>query len=579
MSPGGEGRSTGRVSRIGAGLQMLVVLAVLAVYANRAALDLPLYPATEGGYLIHALYGKALSAQPALFAQVERLNGTAYFLIIRAATYATHDLLPWMRVLGGLAYFAGLLLVYQSVRVHLQRGQALGFLLLALAFPYYRFAFAVLPEGWFVGVLGLIVLLTTRLYTPRPLLHAILAGALTGLLVMLKPQGLAVAAAFLVLAVLDLLLGRRDARILAGRILVFTAGFLVSGHLTALAANQPITSPFDFVTSALNSQVMAGAVALAPVASSMLIFAGVPALAGLVRIEMRWRWYRQHRRGFRLEPLEVGFLLVLLSLLATLATTGIGHGGGIAGRVWGRDLELFVPILWLTAAAFIGEFDRAGLRWWRVAMAIVPVVGVAGLVACLLNGAMLLPWDSAAASAFFRPDLTKFDLAPAVSYFALAIAAILAAAGAMAFTAGPSHRIWLTYVVAVAVLSTAVDIAWENSIEAKRAQLSVELRTAKAIMMKRRGGVAVVVDDRSTANTLFWGLQARPEVVLASPGQALAAPRLAQADTVIVSGRHRLDGTWTPVFQGKSLKVFSRAARPHPRADSGEALGSNAGSG
>ena len=42
----------------------------------------------------------ALSAQPALFAQVERLNGTAYFLIIRAVTYATHDLLPWMREHG-----------------------------------------------------------------------------------------------------------------------------------------------------------------------------------------------------------------------------------------------------------------------------------------------------------------------------------------------------------------------------------------------------------------------------------------------------------------------------------------------
>lgn len=566
-------------ARIGAGLLMLVVLGVLAVYANRAMLDLPLYPATEGGYLIHALYGKALGAQPALFAQVERLNGTAYFLIIRAVTYATHDLLPWMRVLGALAYFAGLLLVYQSVRVHLQRGQALGFLLLALAFPYYRFAFAILPEGWFVGVFGLIVLLTARLYMPRPILHAILAGALTGLLVMLKPQGLAVAAAFLVLALLDLLLGRRDVRILAGRILVFAAGFLASGNLIALAANQPITSPFDFVTSALNAQVMAGALGLAPVASSMLIFAGIPALAGLVRIEMRWRWYRQQRRGFRLEPLEISFLLVLLSLLATLATTGIGHGGGIAGRVWGRDVELFAPLLWLTAGAFIGEFDRAGLRWWRIAMAIVPVVGLAGLVACLLNGAMLLPWDSAAASAFFRPDLTKFDLAPSIPYFALAIAATLVAAGAMAFTTWPSHRIWLTYVVTVAVLSTLVDVTWENSIQAKRAELSAELRSAKTIMMKRRGGVVVVVDDRTAANTLFWGLQARPEVVLVGRGQALAAPRLAQADTVIVSGRHDLDGAWTPVFEGKSLKVFSRAARPHPRPHGGEALGSNAGSG
>ena len=378
---------------MGGGLLALAMLGVLIVYASRIFLELPLYPAAEGGYLIQALYGKTLPSHPELLADVQGLNNTAFFLIIRATTYATQDLLAWMRVLGACAYFAGVMLVWRSARDEAGQSPPLGFLLLALAFPYYRFAFAVLPDGWYVAVLGAIILLTARVYLSRPIVHAIVAGALGAVLALLKPQGASVVLAVLILALLDGFLGRRDIRVLIGRVVVFATVFLTAGNLVLLAAGQPVLSPFAFMFNAqqaavlgvdMTAETLTGAVrALAPLLSSFLLLAGIPALAGLLRIEMRWRWIVERKLGpFRLERQEIAFLLVLLSLIAALGMTAIFEPAE-TGRIAGREFELFTPLLWLTSAPFIAELDRAGARWWRIAMGLVVAVGLAGLMICI----------------------------------------------------------------------------------------------------------------------------------------------------------------------------------------------------
>lgn len=574
--------------RVGAGLLALVMLGVLVVYASRIFLDLPIYPATEGGYLIQALYGKALPGHPDLLPAVQGLNNTAFFLVIRATTYVTQDLLVWLRVLGACAYFAGLLLVYRSARSEAGQSPPLDFLLLALAFPYYRFAFAALPDGWFVGGLGLLVLATARIYLSRPILHAIAAGALCAVLVLLKPQGLAVAVAVLVLALLDVVIGRRDIRVFIGRVAVFATIFLAAGNLILLLAGQPIVSPFAFLFSgpelaAIGDQMTTEALtatarSLAPLISSFLLLAGVPALTGLLRIEMRWRWIVARKLGrFRLERQEIAFLFVLTSLILTLAMTA-AFGLAEPHRILGRDFEVFVPVLWLAAAPFIAEFDRDGARWWRGAMGLVAAVGVAGLAICMFSGALALSWDTAALNAFFRPDLSRLDLAPAAPYFALASAAALAAGAATAFTAWPTQRIWLTCFVVLAALSTLVDVAWENSLRPARATLGAELRQADLIVAQRLGGVAVLTQDKSMAHQVFLGLRGRPQTVLIGPDATRPAGRLADADTVVAVGVHPPLNNWRPAFQGKVLQVFERASPPQRHTSDGEPLGSDAGS-
>ena len=560
---------------------MLAVLGVLLVYATRIFLDLPLYPATEGGYLIQALYGKVLPGHPDLLVDVQGLNNTAFFLIIRAMTYATQDLLAWMRLLGACAYFAGLLLVWRSLRDDAGQSPPLGFLLLALAFPYYRFAFAVLPDGWYVGVLGAAVLLTARIYLSRPVIHAIAAGALSAVLVLLKPEGLAVVLAVLILALLDVFLGRRDIRVLIGRVVVFATIFLTVGNLVLLAAGQPIVSPFAFMFAAqqvsatgagMTTEVLtATARSLAPLLSSFLLLAGIPALTGLLRIEMRWRGLAERRLGpFRLERQEIAFLFVLLSLIVTLTMTAVLEHAE-PSRIAGRGFEFFTPILWLAAAPFIAEFDRAGARWWRMAMGLVAAVGVAGLAICLFSGAIVLPWDTAALNAFFRPADAP--------YFALASATVLAAGAAMAFTAWPTQRIWLGCFAALAVLSTLVDVEWETTVRPARAALAADLRQADKIASQRLGGVAVIAGDRSTAHHLFLGLRGRPQTVLVGPDATRPTGRLAEIDTVVAADVQPPINTWRPIFQGRSLKVFERASPPHLHVSDGEPLLSGAVSG
>ncbi len=573
---------------MGAGLLALALLGVLLVYAGRIFLDLPFYPATEGGYLIQALYGKAMPGHPDLLPGVQGLNNTAFFLIVRATTYVTQDLLVWLRVLGACAYFAGLLLVYRGARTEPGQSPPLGFLLLALAFPYYRFAFAALPDGWFVGVLGLLVLATSRVYLGRPILHAMAAGALCAVLVSLKPQGLAVAMAVLILALLDVALGRRDVRVFVGRASVFSTVFLVGGNLILLLAGQPIVSPFAFLFSgpelaAISDRVTTEALeattrSLAPLISSFLLLAGVPALTGLLRIEMRWRWITARKLGpFRLERQEIAFLFVLTSLIITLVMTA-AFGVAEPHRIRGRDFEALAPILWLTAAPFIAEFDRDGARWWRSAMGLVVAVGVAGLAICLFSGALALPWDTAALNAFFRPDLSRLDLAPAIPYFALATVAALGAAAAMAFTVWPTQRIWLATFVVLATLATLVDVAWDDSLRPARAALGAELRQADLIVAQRLGGVAVIAQDESMAHQVFLGLRGRPQTVLVGPDATRPAGRLADIDTVVAIGVHPPLQNWKPVLQGKALQVFERASPPHLHVSGGEPLGSDAGS-
>ena len=582
MGAGDDGSEDGFGARLAMGLLVLAGLAVVLVYVDRIFLGLPLYPGDEGAYLIHGLYGKAVAVDPKLYPDLQGLNNTAFLLIIRAVTYGTHNLIEWLRALGAAAYFAGILLVWRSARGRLGGRDALGFLLLATAFPYYRFVFAVMPEGWYVGLLGLIVLATAKLYLSHPITHALVAGTLAGVLVLLKPHGLAVIAAFPILALLDLVWGRRELTSFVGRVAIFALAFFAAGNLLALLAGEPVTRPFTFfigdhykkalISDTTPASLMVALRALALLIASSLLLAGVPILTGLLRIGMRWNWSRGRGR-FDIEPQEIAFLLVLLSFGATLAMTAIFtmkalvYGPTEANRLWGRYFEFFVPMIWLTAAPFVLEFERGGGRWWRIAAGGVPLAGLVGLTVFVLGGIFLFPWDSTALTAFFRPDPAKFGLIPLVPYFAIAVAATLAACAATGFTNWRTHRIWLAHFVLLGVLSTAIDRAWERDGWLVLKTLNAELHVAELLVVQESGLVAAVVDDLNAGHTTFWRLRARPHMILVAPEADVEARTLADYDTVIVVGPHDLlGGDWRPLFEGQRLSIFRRGGPAAPVA-------------
>ena len=71
--------------------------------------------------------------------------------MIRLVDALSLNLVPWMRLIGAASYFGGLGLLYLIAVKEAGRKVALGFLLIAAVFPYYRYAFAAMPDGVYAG--------------------------------------------------------------------------------------------------------------------------------------------------------------------------------------------------------------------------------------------------------------------------------------------------------------------------------------------------------------------------------------------------------------------------------------------
>ena len=140
MTRGDAGRPAWPSARLGYGLLTAAAIAVALVYLDRVFLEAPLYTGAESTHLVHALFGKTLAARPDLLPQAQSTGDTLFGLLIRALTYATQNLLPWLRILGAAAYFGGLALALASVRTSMDRPGWIAAALLALAYPASRLA-------------------------------------------------------------------------------------------------------------------------------------------------------------------------------------------------------------------------------------------------------------------------------------------------------------------------------------------------------------------------------------------------------------------------------------------------------
>lgn len=566
-----------RLWEVGAlSLGWAVAAALLGLYSQRLVLDLPLFATDEGAYLIRALLSGEMIARYA--PEVPRVDNTVFLWILRGLGELTPSVLEAARVLGAMAYFAGLLAVYRTVRAEVPGSIRPYLLLLILVFPYHRFVFTALPEGWYVGLLGVMIFVTARLYRARPLVHALVLGALTALLILIKPHGLAMAASFIALAVMDFLLSPREKiATLLLRVLIYGAATFALGSLIQVVAGPPLDNPLLFVgagySQALSASItpqtaLGGAKALFCMVCACGLLAGPPILLGLIDIHRRWR---QDRETFRPGPADLVFLFTLIGLLATVAMVTIFAmkistlAATETDRLWGRYFEFFVPILWLTAAPAMvrpGAFDG---RRTRVGLAVAVSLSLVGLVACLLRGVMLFPWDATAMSAFYRPDRARWPLDNfAYPVFALAVLASLMAAG-LTLTRLELQKIWLGLFAALAILSSAFDEAWVRTILPDREVMGLEIGGARLIARESPGPTAVFYNDINASRCIVLRLKASARMVMLSPGEVLDTSRFAPYQTVIVQGDHRVVGDgWTVIQPGLTLRVLARTTAGAP---------------
>ncbi len=535
---------------------------VLLFYVNRLFGELPLYAGDEGAYLIRALYARQLAYDPGRYQVVQPVANTLYFAIIRLVDVLSLNVIPWMRLIGALSYFGGLALLYSIAVKACGRKVALGFLLIAAAFPYYRFAFSAMPDGVYAGLLSLIAFVVYRTFLSRPLLGAVLVGGLSAGLVLVKPHGVVAVAAYGALCLIETLVRRAGLLPLLGRLTLFGLAFLSVGVGIELADGQPLSQAVSFFQGTAYAEHLGHATAVnawgvaALSATSMLaltaVLVAVPLIAAAT-VMLRERGLN------RLDPADLAFLFVGLCLAATLAMVTIFSFKMAVvetetKRLWGRYFEFYVPMLWLLAARPLTTWELSPSMRRRGLAAAGVLAGLAGLLAVFALGVRLYPWDGTAVTAFSSPDVMRFPFGYVGGSRLVAVLATLAVA--LATLAGaPVRRIWPAYFVVLGLLSTRADDAWVGEFARRPQMIEHELHVAGALTLDVAGPTVVIVNDGNDGHIAFLRLKGRVTVRATPPGPLAERP-LRNARSAIVFGDRTPGAGWRKVFSGRELAAY-----------------------
>ena len=81
---------------------------MLLFYVNLIFEDLPRYGGDEGAYLIHAIYTRAVAEHSERVPYLPAVTNSVHLAVIDLINVLSRHALPWLRVLGAAAYFAGI---------------------------------------------------------------------------------------------------------------------------------------------------------------------------------------------------------------------------------------------------------------------------------------------------------------------------------------------------------------------------------------------------------------------------------------------------------------------------------------
>jgi len=560
---------------------VLLIAAVIVFYVGRLSLPLPLYAIDEGTYLIRALYPPEYTIRDPWLMEI---NNGAYFALVRAAYIASEDFLVWIRIEGLAAYIGAILLTFACVARALPRDRRWLFLAVGLAFPYYRFVVTAMPEGTYVLLLAALGAVTVTLYRGRPLLHAAAAGALAAALVLTKPHGVAVVAAFAALMAADAV-ASRDLRRLPRRIATFAIVFLATGDAIQAATGQEILNALAFFVPSHYGRGLAatgaetypglGALGFLAMASACALMLGVPAAAAASDLARRWR---TERAGgvFRLEGADLLLLLLALSLVATVAmialyTMKLATEPAEMRRLWGRYFEFFIPLIWVAAAPAIVRWDAGSNRASRLAAAAITLAGLAGLLFSFHAEIVLFPWDGAAVTAFFHPHPVRAPVLTDFPFRALAVAATLLATAAILWR-GRATAAWLGAFLAFGALSTWLDHIWVQPIVDQRRAFHRDMQAAARLPAVRQGRALLSAPSPAEAHLGFLALDGHVHVAPTGP-EGLAPGALGGFDTLIVARPAPPPPPgWRPVLAGEALSLYVRSGARSAKVDTGFAI-------
>ena len=558
-------KGSGQAEKAGGALLLVGAALVGLFYLNRVFTPWPLYAGDEGAYLIRALFGDLLSVQPDRHPTVHPVGNTIYVLLIQAVDALSANLLPWLRLIGLAAYLGGLVLLHRALAACAPRPIALWGLAVALAYPFHRFVVTAMPEGLFVLVLAIIVAAGARWALNRPWMLAALGGGSCAVLVLIKPHGVVIIPAMGLLLAALVALGQRSVGAAVSQGALFALTFLVCGAAVQALAGRGETAFTFFLGSAYADHfgrvplapLRTAAVTLLSLGSATLLMAGAPLLGGGRTLAARWRSREAPTAD------EIAFLLLAGALLATLAmimlfAVKVSAIPGESDRLWGRYFEFYTPLLWIAAAGPVAALWRQGGLAARVWLAALPAAGLAGLLLAWTLGVTLLPWDSAAISAFYLPHLERWNFSPSVPYVWISGAVVAILCLARGLGQAPL-RAWTAALVALGLVSTHYDHSWvSTSVAGPRNALGRDL--AAAVALAPSDSVpGLIADDHNASHTAFLTYEGRVRILIRP---LMAGDALAPFQQVATVGGPPLPAPWKMVYGGEVLTLYQRQEPP-----------------
>ncbi len=553
--------------RVGDALVLLGAALVALFYLNRVFTPWPLYAGDEGAYLIRALYGDLLAAHPERHPTVHPVGNTVYVLLIQLVDALSANVLPWLRLIGLSAYVGGLILLHRALSMVQTRNVAVWGLAAALAYPFHRFVVTAMPEGLFVLVLAVIVAASARWALTRPWMLAGASGGLCAALVLIKPHGVVIMSAMGLLLLAMVALGQRRIWSALGQGALFAGVFLLTGAAIQLLTGRG-EAAFTFFLGAAYADHFArvppeplrtAAVTVLSLGSATLLMAGAPLLAGARAVAGRWR------RREAPAPDEVAFLVLAAALAATLAmivlfAVKVSAIEGESDRLWGRYFEFYTPLLWIAAAGSVHALWRDGGLAARLWLAALPAAGLAGLLLAWTLGVTILPWDSAALSAFYIPHLGAWAFAAPLPYAGISAGVVLLLCLAL-IRGAPPARVWASALVAFGLVSTHYDHTWVSTgVAAHRAALEKDLVVAAALAPPEDLPVLIAFDHNASHKAfLAYGGKVQIHVRPLGP---IPATLLDGASQVAIIGGEPPPDPWRVTYSGEALILYSPGLTP-----------------
>ena len=557
-----------------------VLLLGMAVYALfSVSLGHPIFCSDEYAYYISGKFNDQLPALYQLDPGLQRISNLLYFAIIQvfSRVFGTQFILGF-RLVHSIEYLFAAWLIYQTVVRSIGTRNAMLGTAAFLLMPAHIYIYTVMPETELVLLVAILSFILVRVYPHKGSLGSLLAGALIGVGVLIKPHALAMLLAVLgAMVVLCFLCRdrRRIIEVLTHNLLLLASCYITIVVLWCLTSKQWILDPSAALGLQFYGRYLENAANhisfLSKLGSTLLYMLGHLVVIALIFAPVLV-WSLSHviqKERERQVPcdtvdlektaLAVFTITMIASHIAMTSWFTAGAGAlseGEAMRLHGRYLGpalAFFPVLYFFA---IGELSAFGKKLISV---------ISGLAMCLYLGVVIktfkiFPWDYPLLFAFFN-EMNWYHWAFEGNISHLGSMLFLVVAIGLVLSVcyrGLQVRILYLQLFLILLVGCLQTYGWIFSSFRNHAELSMKSKAISTILGTGQFGKGVVIAEEryGRESYILFGLANAPKVIERKVGSVISEADIAGADWLILGNEYLMQFDHRDSISLGPLKFF-----------------------